>query len=201
MKEESRVSAKIRVLLPVLLAIALLIGTAGAQDRNLVHQGNHWDRPGYFGLMVGMVGPGRLHTDTITYETESGFTFGAKLDFRLSGGTYWGFSADIHRLHIRDTGQYLFDVSLNLRHAIYSPSSMVAFRPGIGVGYGYLAQFREYNSSGYLLLKGGVEVLFFGGEHTAYVLELGMVGSPWGSNSDLSFRLSPLMLARAGLLF
>ena len=77
----------------------------------------------------------------------------------------------------------------------------MAFRPGIGIGYGYLAQFREYNSSNYLLLKAGLEVLFFNTDQVAYCLELSFIGSPLASDGMSDYRLGITPVLRAGLLF
>ncbi len=188
----------------LLLVLALLltfVQPVSAQSRNLVKSINHWTKQGYFGFEIGFIGSGQLTADTIVYQTDPGFTFGVKFDFRLHGETFWGVTADIHRIHVRDTGQYLFDISLNLKRAFFSPASLVSFRPGIGIGYGYLAQFREYNSSNYLILKAGLEVLFFNTDQVAYCLELSFIGSPLASDGVSDYRLGITPIIRAGLLF
>jgi hypothetical protein len=194
-------SSRFRIILLCSLSLVLLISGAVAQDRNLIRKTDFWSKPGYFGLVMGFVGPSQLFTDTINYETESGFTMGFRFDFHLVNHTYWGVSADIHRLHVRDTGQYLFDLSFNLKQTFFSKGSRVAFRPGVGIGYGYLAQFREYNSAHFVLAKGGLEVLFFSSQAVAYTLEVSMLGSVWGSNQNMDLRLGPTLVGRAGLMF
>ncbi len=202
MKKQNAISVRVsRTLLTGLVCLLLFSAVSTAQDRNLIKKGNFWAKPGYFGMVTGFIGPGQFRTDTITYETEAGFTFGFRFDFHLANHTYWGVSADVHRLHIRDTGQYLFDLSLNLKQVFFSVGSKVAFRPGVGLGYGYLAQFREYNSANFVLAKGGLEILFFSTEAVAYTIEVDLLGSVWGSNRDSGFRYGPSLVGRVGLMF
>ncbi|MFZ1683384.1 MAG: hypothetical protein WAU88_04555 [Candidatus Zixiibacteriota bacterium] len=198
-------TGRYRTIFPLLIAIFLFLGsstTLFAQTGGTNQFGNdrHWTRRGYFGFHIGFVGVGQIRADTISYETKPGFTFGVKFDARLNGPLYWGVTADIHRLHVLDTGQYLFDLGLNLRRSYFVESARVSFRPGIGVGFGYLANFREYDPTGYLLLKGGLELIFFSDDKVAYLFELQVMGAPLGGRPGQQFRLNPMMVGRVGLL-
>jgi hypothetical protein len=191
-----------RLVAGCLLALALTAGALATETngRNLIGHDKQWERRGYFGFHIGFVGIGELKTDTARFETKAGFTFGVKFDSRIRWPWYWGVTADIHRLHILDTGQYLFDLTLNLRRSYFSNSAKVAFRPGIGAGFGYLANFREYEPTAYLLLKGGMEVIFYSDEKIAYVIELQIMGSPLGGRAGQSYTLKPMVVGRVGIL-
>jgi len=173
---------------------------ADVGGQNLLGHQNQWEKRGYFGFHIGFIGTGQLIADSASYEIKPGFTFGVKFDSRISGPYYWGVTADIHRLHILDTGQYLFDISLNLRRSFFSKSALVSFRPGVGAGFGHIANFRQFDPTTYLLLKGGMEVIFFSDQKVAYLFELQLLGSPVGGRPGLALKLNPMIVARAGLL-
>ncbi len=183
----------------LLVGLLLLLCTP-AQSQNLVEQGPFWKKRGYTGGNIGFIGKGTIHLDSASHATDPGFTFGVKFDLRFHGNWFWGVSADIHRIHVLDTGQYFLDASLNLKHMIVSEYSMFGFRPGLGIGFGHLTGFRDYRSTRYFTCRVTFEFLFFSDGNSAPFVEVGLIAAPIGGNRDTKARFGPVLLGRVGIL-
>lgn len=160
-----------------------------------------WDKTSFASGNVGFIGRGKLRVGGEHYDTQPGFTLGIKLDFLIRDRVYWGVSADVHRIHVRDTGQYFLDLSLHLKKLLFSSSSLVGFRPGVALGFGHLTHFREVSSSTYLTARATLEVIFFSDAMSAWFVEVGLMAAPVGGNSDLSVTFGPVPIIRLGAMF
>lgn len=184
-------------LLMVLLAIVSIRSSATP----VVNSGDFWNKRGYFSGNLGFIGNGKFRIDGNNLNTQPGFTFGIKFDVRWFDHVYWGVSADVHRLYVRDTGQYFLDLCLNVKRFYFGRSSRVGFRPGLGVGFGHLTQFRNVESSDYLMTRVTLEVIFFSETKVGWIVEIGFIGSPAGGNQQSSITYGPVPLFRVGAMF
>lgn len=169
-----------KVLLVFLVCVLLVIAVVPVAAYPVKSNHAFWEKSGYFGGNLGFIGTGKVRIDGTHINTQPGFTFGMKLDFRFSSGKYWGFSADIHRLYIKDTGQYFLDLCFNLKKQYFGQSSRVGFRPGLGVGFGHLTQFRDIESSTFLMTRAMLEIIFYSETKVGWMLEVGLIAAPIG---------------------
>jgi hypothetical protein len=178
----------------------LLVWSAGALAQTSMKGRAFWEKSSFVGASLGFIGRGEFRLPDRRYETDPGFTYGVRFDFRLHNMIYWGVSADVHRLHIRDTGQYMLDLNLNLKKMYFGRSSQVGFRPGIGLGFAHLANFREVKATTYFTCRTTFEVIFFSESKAAWLLEVGLMAAPVGGNRNMSISYGPVPLARIGAL-
>jgi len=185
--------------LVVVLLLVMVSTQAGAYPA--ISGSAFWDKPGYFAGNIGFIGTGKFRIDGAQINTQPGFTFGAKFDFRLFNHIYWGVSADIHRLYVKDTGQYFLDLCFNIKRLYFGRSSRVGFRPGIGVGFGHLTHFRDIESSIYLMTRVTLEVIFFSETKVGWMVEIGFLAAPVGGNHEKSITYGPVPMFRIGAMF
>jgi len=183
------------------IALVLLFAFAPAIHAGRVGTEDFRGRSRFFAVNIGFLGKGELRTKDEHSLTQPGFTFGIKFDFRIKQKWYWGISTDVHRIHVQDTGQYFLDAGLHLKKMLYNESSTVALRPGIGLGFGHLMNFRKVGTSTYLTTRATLELLVFGEGSAAWFLEVGLLGAPVGGNSSTSMTFGPVALARIGAIF
>jgi hypothetical protein len=160
-----------------------------------------WEKRGYFGCNLGFIGTGKIRIDGSRDDTAPGFTFGAKFDFLLMKNLYWGIGCDIHRLYVEDTGQYFLDLTLTLKRMYFRLDSKVGFRPGIGIGFGHLANFRKVKPSTYLTVRTTLEVIFYEEARVAWFGEVGLMAAPTGGNKNHRMSFGPVPLIRIGAMF
>lgn len=181
----------------------LLLALIAAESIAYPAMNNHsfWEKSGYFGANLGFLGTGKIRIDGDRINSQPGFTFGAKLDFRLGVGKYWGFSADIHRLYIRDTGQYFLDLCFNVKKQYFGRSSRVGFRPGLGIGLGHLTHFRDIESSVFLMTRAMLEIIFYSETRVGWMIEVGLIAAPIGGNRERDITFGPAPIIRLGAMF
>jgi len=185
----------------LVVVLLLVVVSTQASAYSVVSGRGFWDKSGYFGGNIGFIGTGKIRIDGTRANTQPGFTFGAEFDFRWFDRIYWGVSADVHRLYVRDTGQYFLDLCLNIKRLYFGRSSRVGFRPGIGVGFGHLTHFRDIESSIYLMTRVTLEVIFFSETKVGWLVEIGFLAAPVGGNHELSITYGPVPMFRIGAMF
>jgi hypothetical protein len=185
----------------LVVAISLAIISQQASGASALNSRSFWEKSGYFAANIGFIGTGKLRIDGAHINTQPGFTFGAKFDFRFSRNLYWGLSADVHRLHVRDTGQYFLDLSCNVKKMYFGRSSRVGLRPGIGVGFGHLTHFRDLESSTFLMTRITFEAIFFSETRVGWIIEVGLIAAPTGGNREHDMTYGPVPLFRVGAMF
>ena len=185
----------------IIVAILLAMCARQSLASSAMTSRSFWEKSGYFAGSIGFVGTGKLRVDGAHINTQPGFTFGAKFDFRLYGNVYWGMSADVHRLHVRDTGQYFLDLSFNVKKMYFGRNSRVGLRPGIGVGFGQLTHFRDLESSTFLMTRVTFEAIFFSETKVAWIVEIGVLAAPTGGNREHDISYGPVPLFRLGAMF
>lgn len=185
------------------IVLIVLLSRSQVQSANSPVRHGFWDKKGYFGANIGFLGSSKVWFRGNKYDTQPGFTFGVKFDFRTVHRYYWGISVDVNRIQVNllDTGLYLFDASLNLKKMIFGRNSMVGFRPGIGAGFGYVGPFRNFNRTTYFTCRAALEVLFYNETNVAWFIEVGLYGMPSGGNSLYRGSYGPVPLIRVGAVY
>ena len=74
-------------------------------------RGDFWDKRGFFLVRIGFVSTGDFLLDGRREETQTGFSFGSAMEFRVARWWHMGFGVDVHRVHLADSGQYFIDVT------------------------------------------------------------------------------------------
>lgn len=172
-----------------------------AQERNLIKRQDFWTRPAYFLIRFGFISGEVARLDGVKVDGQPGATFGVGWDFRTWSNTFVGVSADIHRMHIADSGQYFLDLDLNLKRHIFARKSQIGFKPGVSVGFGVMDYFIGVERTAYLTWKGTFEVIFYGGSKNAWYFDLGIMGTALGGNSEHDMRFGPFPYLRGGVMF
>ena len=183
------------------VVLVVLFSWSQAQSAGSPGRPGFWDKRGYFSANIGFLGSGDVWFSGSRYKTEPGVTYGIKFDLRTVHRYYWGISVDVNRIHVLDTGLYLFDASLNLKKMIFGRSSMVGFRPGVGVGFGYIGPFRYVDRTTYLTCRATLEILFYSETNVAWFVEVGLYGMPLGGNSTYRGSYGPVPLVRIGATY
>lgn len=187
----------------ILLFLCLLTASADtvAQQRNLVSRENFWHKRGYFLARFGFISGEVVRLDGREVNGQPGATFGVGLDFRTAKHLLMGIAADIHRIHVADSGQYFFDIGLTAKRPFFSEYAKVAFQPGIAVGFGVMDYFVGVEQTAYLTWKGTFETIFFTSAQNAWYLDVGMMGTAFGGNARHKMRFGPFPYLRGGVMF
>ncbi|PWB74779.1 hypothetical protein C3F09_03570 [candidate division GN15 bacterium] len=190
-----------KITIPALVVLMLVLVWCQVSADPVMNSNDFWNKRGYFAGNLGFIGTGKFRMDGHNINTQPGFTFGVKFDIRWFDHVYWGVSADVHRLYVQDTGQYFLDLCLNVKRFYFGRSSQVGFRPGIGIGFGHLTQFRNVASTEYLMTRVTLEIIFFSETRVGWIVEVGLIGAPTGGNRETSINYGPVPLFRVGAMF
>jgi len=154
-----------------------------------------------YGLKAGMISPGIWYVGDFEYEPDASYTFGGFIDHQLGPKISGGVSLDIHGFSAYEESNNLIDLGITIKAMLFSEGSQFTFRPGIGIAYGTLGKMGIYESSTYMLLKGGLEVIISTSGNISWLGEIGLFGAPTGGNDDADMYLDTGLLARAGIVF
>jgi hypothetical protein len=185
--------------------LALCACSTLAQTK-LMPSGDFWDKRGYFLMRLGFVSGEVIRLDGREEEGQPGFSFGAAMEFRIARGWHLGIGADVHRMHLSDSGQFFIDASLSLKRSFFSQSSKISLRPGVAIGYGSMDYFTilsrgRIERTHFMVWKATFETIFFGHARVAPFIDVGMMGTAFGGNSEHDLRLGPFPYLRAGMMF
>ncbi|RME20023.1 MAG: hypothetical protein D6800_13565, partial [Candidatus Zixiibacteriota bacterium] len=139
-----------------------------------------------------------------TVSTDPGLTGGVFLDIPMSKHGVIGVAVDLYDIQVENFRERrkFFDGSITVKRRFPLSKHHVEFRPGLGVGFGYIAAFADvHDPTSYLMLKGGVEMLFNTRKRFAWMLDLVVIGSPVGGNNQLDITFGPTFLARIGVFY
>lgn len=152
-----------------------------------------------FGVKGIMLLPGEAYVEEfdnyvdIDLSLGAGFMVDTRLGERFLGGLY----VDFMQARAQDESGLLMDAGIALKAALGSDQGKVRWRPGIGIGFGHLAEVGSLDASSYLTLRAGVEVVLPGG----WLIEGSIYGAPTGGNDDLTISYGPMPMLRFGRLF
>jgi hypothetical protein len=140
--------------------------------------------------------------------TKAGLAGGVFFDIGLHGKTMLGLEVELYDIQIDlydfldwDNRAKLINFSLDIKHAIAYKHSRMAVRPGVGVGYGYLAELGPIEQASFMLAKAFTEVLFVTDPKIIWVLEAAVVMTPYGRTDDYEITANPFLMFRGGARF
>ena len=139
-----------------------------------------------------------------TVSTDPGLTGGVFLDIPMSRHGVIGVAVDLYDIQVenfRERRKFL-DGSISVKRRFPLSKHRVEFRPGLGVGFGYIAAFADiHDPTSYLMLKGSIEMLFNTRKRFAWMLDLVVVGAPVGGNNQADINFGPTVLVRLGVFY
>lgn len=135
---------------------------------------------------------------------ESGFSGGIMLELPSSRGTSAAFTVDLHKVDPEyvSESKSMIEFGLQFKGSMRNQQKTLFLRPFVGVGFGLLPEISFLESSHFLILKGGLEMDFFGGTTgPGGMVEIGLLGSPLGKSEDFELTAEPRPFVRVGILF
>lgn len=155
-----------------------------------------------FGVKAGLISSGTIYVDDGEFDSDASYSIGAFVDHRLAPKLFGGLGLDVHNISAFDEEKMLIDAELTLKALIGEGRGRVAFRPGIGLGYGSVGEISGVAaSSQYFTVRGFAEILLPMSGRSAWLGEIAVLAGPSGGNSDLDITFGPMVLVRAGVVF
>jgi hypothetical protein len=187
-----------RSLIPLLLAV--LFFTAPASAQNLVQRNfGRWHR-GVFGVRAGIINSTTMKVGDREYTSNVALIGGVLFDAPLTRKTTIGVTADLLDIQVFDERQKALDVGITFKYAIYREYTRMALKPGLGVGYAYLARIGYLDASGYLTLKTFLEAIFYVDRRFAWIADIDILWAPVGGNREYDVTYGPAVIARFGVV-
>ena len=177
-----------------MFAAALMIASPSYSADKQVQRGG-------VGLKAGFLHKATFTVNDTAYDSRMGLNVGVFFDVPLYSLTMVSIAADFRDIQILDHRQWMLDLSLGLKPTIYKERSRLAVKPGVAVGFGYLADIAWLSSTTYLTLKASTEVLFLVSRKYAYVAEFAVFAAPVGGNKELEISTSPTVSIRVGIMY
>lgn len=154
-----------------------------------------------FGVKGGLIAPGSVELDGDVYDTDSGFSLGAFLDYKLSPKVCGGVFFDLDQLTSENESVNFIDIGLMLKALIYKRTGNLTLKPGLGFGYGILPSVDDIGSTTYLTIKASAEIVASTHRSFSWLGEIAIFGAPWGGNDLYDTAINGLVLIRGGILF
>lgn len=182
--------------------------------------------PTMYGARFGLVTGGGVHVERTTggewdTDLDVGLSAGAFLELPSTQWTTAAINAEFHQVRLDampagfDGDRWMLDIGVMLKMALRRDSIGKAIRPVIGFSYGRVAgEDGIVSAANFMVLKGGVEGIYFFSRRTGLLFEALLVIAPYGRASaegpdaieddanvryDLSAGVRPLV--RIGLVF
>ena len=163
---------------------------------------------GGFGVKGGFIYVSTVHIDDkVTgdkvgdYQSKAGVTGGLFFDITLHQRTMLGLDIDLYDIQILNDREKLFNLGLSVKHAFPKKHSRMAVRPGLGIGYGYLAEIGFVEQANMLMVRAFTEVLFLSDRKVAWLVEGAVVMTPYGRSLDHKISANPFLMLRGGARF
>jgi hypothetical protein len=165
----------------------------------------------FTGVKLGLIGSGAVDVEDVSNDQQSGLSAGFFFDLPMGSRLHYGLSTDLHKMswqgeglagRIDETG-WLLDIGANLKGDFFSEDAPWGFRPGVGVGVGFLGKMDGLgvSSSSYIVLRATAEIVYFTPSDLMLVLESGVWYAPSGGDNLTDVTIGPLLLLRAGIMF
>lgn len=122
-------------------------------------------------------------------------------DFNLYREFFLSSSFDFYYVEIVRDNQIMLEGSLGLKRTVDLGFKTTRFKPGVAIGFAYLARVNALKPSNYITIKGGVETHFRMTPRRTWLLELAMIQSVHGQNNQYDLAFGPSLIARVGLTF
>jgi hypothetical protein len=192
----------IRTLILILTFLVLSVAmAASASGQNLARRGYGKKHRGLFGFKAGIINRTDLRVDSEDNETKIGISGQTFIDVPVTPWSMLGVSIEFHDINVWGNRQVAIDLGANLKFPVYKRKGKPTLKPGIGVGYAYLARIVDLEATDYLSLRGSLEFIFYTEGRYAWIGELAVYGWASGGNTDVGGSLGPVVLLRFGVMY
>jgi len=104
-------------------------------------------------------------------------------------------------VEINRSNQIMIEPSIGLKRAFMRSHAGIVFKPGVSVGFAYLAETGDLRAASFLTYSLFFETHFRIDARKAWVAELALFHAPAGSNGDVDVSFGPGIVLRGGVAF
>ncbi|UCD17047.1 MAG: hypothetical protein JSV44_11435 [Candidatus Zixiibacteriota bacterium] len=177
----------------MLLAVVIVtFGSLGTAADN-----SHYEKTA--GFKAGLIAPGTSHRVDVEYSTNAGYSLSLFVDYAVRPTIYVGFSFDLHQIVFDSDKEVLPELSFTMKAKLQGSKQGVIFKPGVGIGYGFIREILSLKAAHFLIVKATGEVAIPVSQKSALLFEASMIGSPLGGNKSTRLTAGPMLLLRAGV--
>lgn len=163
---------------------------------------------GSVSFRAGIISTGTVHVrDRATgakvgdFETKFGLAMGVMFDIPVYRRWTISVQTDILDMLFMDHRGLVLDVSMAVKRTSFNPYSKIAVRPGLAVGFAYLAEIGILEKVRFMTVRGFTEVIFMSNRNLAFFTDFSILAAPMGLNSIYKVTTNPFVVIRAGALF
>ena len=144
---------------------------------------------------------------SVTYDIDldQSYSAGIVMEFPLKPSLRVDFEVNVHDVSV---DQFLLEYSQMLLHVGAGPrlqfrlgDGPILIRPGVSLGYGYLAEKGVVDASDYTILNASTELVMLTSSRTSLLMETSLLWALGGGDDRWKVTGGPVLLFRAGLLF
>lgn len=192
------------LLLLILICFAATI-SAGSQeaqklDPRLIH--------GSFSFRAGLLNIGTVHVRNRAtgakvgdFETKTGIVMGTMFDIPVYRRWMMSIQTDILDVLFMDERGLILDVSAAVKYTTFNQYSKIAVRPGLAVGFAYLAELGFLEKVRFMTIRGFTEIIFLSNRNLALFTDISVFSAPIGFNRIYEVTTNPFVILRVGVLF
>ncbi len=155
---------------------------------------------GFFGFKAGMVGTSEMDCGWRGYELDGGASVGLFADQRVGPRVSVGFYMDFDQITDSLDNHFQVGFGLMLKTGFPNEKKGLLIRPGLGVGYAYLEEFRRASRLHFFTVKGSIELDYFVTPGFGLLLDVGAVAAPVGGR-DKFWTNDMRLMVRGGVIF
>lgn len=174
------------------LTLLILAASISAADKRI--------EKGGAAFKAGMLFSTTYKLDSAEIDANDGITLGVSLELPLIKLSKLAFAIDFHDIQIFNDRQFMIDASVGIKPTIYLERSNLAFKPGVAIGFGHLAEIADLRASDYLTWKISFESMFLVKPRYSYIAEILFMGID-GQNDDFDISTNPTLLLRVGVIY
>ena len=177
--------------------LVIILGmTADAAAQNLVGRPTR----GIFGLKLGVVSRMNM-TGGRQLHSEIGSCAQVYADLPQGKRFYLSAAFDFYYVEIARSNQIMIEGSFGVKRAYNLEHARMILKPGVSIGFAYLAEMGGLPASQYLTGKLLLETYFKIDAKKAWVGELALFHASHGTDGDLDIGFGPGLILRWGLAF
>jgi hypothetical protein len=192
-----------RRILPHAAPVVLLLAFSASAAAQTGGMADFLARSTQLGALAGVAYPGCTYVDdSDCFDSDVNWSLGGFVDYRLGEKFLGGVYLDIDGASGEgsEDSDVLFDVGLALKGQIASPTSSIAWRPGIAFGAGYGVDVAGETSTN-LTLRFLLEAVIPTSGRISWIIQGAIWASPAGGNSEVDFTFGPGFILRGGVIF
>jgi len=165
----------------------------------------------YTGVKLGVIGSGAVDVAGHDVDHSTSLTAGCFFDFPFGSKFHYGLSADFLRMDWQaadypipfEQSEWFLDLGINFKGNFVDENSQLGFRPGLGIGFGFLRKMETagVSNSSYLTLKAFAEIIYFTPGDLIFLFDCGIWYAPSGGDNLTDVKIGPLVFLRGGVMF